>query len=86
MENIHIALAFDDNYLEHGIVLMTSILVNKKQDENIFFHILDGGLSQKSKEVILDMKNCSCSFYTVDKKMFENYKKADYYPEKTLQY
>jgi len=80
MENIHVALAFDDNYLEHSIVLMTSILANKNDNEKIFFHIIDGGLNDRSKEILWNMKNCVINFYTVDKSVFEHYKKSDYYP------
>lgn len=80
MENIHVALTFDDNYLEHSIVLMTSILANKKDNDKIFFHIVDGGLSDFSKEILWSMSNCAVAFYNVDKSVFEQYKKSDYYP------
>lgn len=84
MENIHVALTFDDNYMEHSIVLMTSILANKRDDETIFFHIVDGGLNDFSKRIIRNMKNCSIEFHSVDKKIFEKYKKTDYYPVSML--
>lgn len=84
MENIHIALTFDDNYMEQSVVLMTSILVNKKNDEKISFHILDGGLSDVSKEMLRSIKNCSVEIYKVDKELFKDYKKSDYYPVSML--
>ncbi len=46
---IHLALAFDNNYSEQGIVLMTSILANKS-DEEIHFHILSDELNVKTKK------------------------------------
>lgn len=84
MENIHVALTFDDNYLEQSIVLMTSILANKNADEKIFFHILDGGLSDFSKEILWNMKNCIVEFHQVDENIFKAYKKTDYYPVSML--
>ena len=47
---IHIALAFDNNYAQQGIVLMTSILKNRENEE-IHFHILTGTLDEKTKEL-----------------------------------
>lgn len=84
MENINIALTFDDNYLEQSVVLITSILANKSADEKIIFHILDGGLSDVSKELLKKIENCAVEFYKVDPEIFRNYKKADYYPVSML--
>lgn len=84
METIHVAMTFDDNYAEHSVVLMTSILVNKKEDEQIYFHIVDGGLSESTKKMLSEIKNCTVSFYSVDPKIFENYVKKDYYPVSML--
>lgn len=84
MENIHIALTFDDNYLEYSIVLMTSILANKAHDEWVTFHFLDGGFSAASRERIYSMQNCGIEFHKVDSKMFEGYHKSDYYPVSML--
>lgn len=83
METIHIALTFDDNYLEYSIVLMTSILANKS-DEKIHFHILDGGLCCESKRKIFEVQNCEITFHIVNNKIFENYQKSDYYPSAML--
>lgn len=82
--NIHVALTFDDNYLEHSIVLMTSILANKYDDDQIFFHIVDGGLTQKSFDKLFGMQNCSVEIHKVDENLFKNYVKSDYYPVSML--
>lgn len=82
-ETIHIALTFDDNYTEHSVVLMTSILANKG-DEKIHFHLLDSGFSDFAKSKILEVKNCEIEFHKVDMEIFKNYKKADYYPVSML--
>jgi lipopolysaccharide biosynthesis glycosyltransferase len=83
-DTIHIALTFDDNYLEPAIVMMTSVLANKKEDETIVFHILDGGFSEESKKVINGLKNCDIAYHPVDAQMFEKYKKRQYYTVSVL--
>lgn len=70
METIHIALSFDDNYIEPAIVLMTSILLNKS-NEKIHFHILDGGLSNENKKLIFDFSNCKVTFHLVNTNFFD---------------
>lgn len=83
MNTIHLALTFDDYYTEHSIVLMTSILSNKS-DEEVHFHIVEGGLGVNSKSKLLELKDCKVDFYKVDPKIFEKYKKSDYYPVSML--
>lgn len=83
METIHIALTFDNNYVEQSVVLMTSILANKG-NENIHFHILDGGLNIKTKKRIFEINNCKTEFHLVNTELFKNYKKTDYYPQSML--
>lgn len=83
METINVALTFDDNYTEQCIVLMTSILYNKG-NEKIRFHILDGGLSDKNKNKIFEIKNCEISFHLLNSNLFKNYIKKDYYPVSML--
>lgn len=70
MQTIHIALSFDNYYIEPAIVLMTSILLNKG-DEKIHFHILDGGLSNENKKLIFDFSNCKITFHLVNIKIFD---------------
>lgn len=79
MTDIHIAITHNDAYTEHCVVTMTSIVANKG-DENIIFHIIDGGLSEKSKSEILKVPNCKVEFNPVDNNIFKDYKQADYYP------
>lgn len=79
MDTIHIALTFDDNRIEQSIVLMTSILANKGE-ENIHFHIIDGGISEKSKKILFDIKNCEVTFHFANNKLFEKCKKSKKYP------
>src|SRR5574344_1261292 len=83
-ETIHIALTFDNNYLEPAMVMMTSVLMNKKDDEEIVFHIIDGGFTDASKRVISSMENCCIEYHKVDTKIFKNYKRSQYYSVSVL--
>ncbi len=83
MKTIHLAIVFDDNYAEPSTVLITSILHNIK-DENIYFHLLYCGDNEDLKTQFYDLKNCVVEFHDVDKKIFNKYKKSDYYPESML--
>lgn len=83
-KTINIALTHNDAYTEHSVVLMTSVILNKKDDEEIIFHIIDGGLSAQSREKLLAVRDCSVNFVPFDNKMFEGYKKSDYYPVQIL--
>ncbi|HNW26215.1 MAG TPA: glycosyltransferase family 8 protein [Candidatus Gastranaerophilaceae bacterium] len=84
MEKIQIALTYDDNYAQHSVVLIASILENKTGNEEIIFHILDGGLSDNSKKILQDIQGCEIKIHQVDKKQFEGYVKSDYYPVSML--
>lgn len=81
--DIHVAIAVDNNYIEHCIVLMTSILENK-QDEEIHFHIIQEGLNFNAKRLLLSFKNCYIHFHNVDNQYFSNYKKTSYYSVGTM--
>ncbi len=84
MSKNHIALTFDDNYIEPAIVMMTSVLANKKDEDTIDFHILDGGLSENSKKYLNNMKNCIIEYHKVDTELFKGYKKSQYYSVSVL--
>lgn len=76
MENIHIALASDNNYVQHLGVTLISILENKVSDKNIFFHILENGLSEINKEKIYSISNrykCELKFYNINQSQIKNY-------------
>ena len=51
--NINIVFSIDDTYVQHLSSLMASILLNTNYKSNINFYILDGGISNKSKEKLL---------------------------------
>ena len=47
--NIHIVLSADDNYARPLAVTMTSVLCNRMKGDELFFHVLDGGISETSR-------------------------------------
>ena len=78
-----ICLSADDNYAKYMGTTIASILSNSKEDDEIYFHLLDGGIAEENKEKLLSLKkikNCEMKFYIPDvdkyKKWYElgNYK------------
>ena len=65
---INIALSCDENYSKYAGIVIASILANAKNTDILDIYILDGGISEKSKEKILSLKNiknCNIEFVTV---------------------
>lgn len=79
METIHIALTFDDSCVEQSIVLMTSVLANKGE-ESVHFHIVDGGISEKNKKLLFEIKNCEVTFHFANNNLFVKCKRNRRYP------
>lgn len=83
---IHIALAHNDNYTEYAVVAITSVC-EVTRDENLVFHILDGGLSENSKRSIIQIaqsyKNAKIEFNKIDDTILKKYKLSGY-PERTF--
>lgn len=68
-QNIHIALATDDNYFECLLVTAWSIAANCSRAGDIIFHILDGGISHDNISLLkksLARFNCAMDFIRVD--------------------
>ncbi|WP_297299341.1 glycosyltransferase family 8 protein [uncultured Brachyspira sp.] len=64
-----ICLSADDNYAKYMGTTIASILSNSKEDEEIYFHLLDGGITEESKNKLLSLKNiknCNIIFYSVN--------------------
>ena len=85
MDNrINVCVSCDDNYAKYAGVVIASVLANADNDDNLYFYILDGGISEENKEKIASLKsikNCEINFVSIDEKMFEDYKNV-----KTHQY
>lgn len=53
---IQIISLADDNYAQHLAVMIASVLINSEEDEQFNFYIMDGGISEKSKEKLNKLK------------------------------
>lgn len=75
---INICLSCDENYAKYAGVVMASILANAKINDKIAFYILDGNISQKTKEKLISLKSikdCFINFVNIKEEEFEDYKK-----------
>ncbi|MEI0529959.1 glycosyltransferase family 8 protein [Brachyspira pilosicoli] len=71
-----ICLSADDNYAKYMGTTIASILSNSKEDEEIYFHLLDGGITEENKNKLLSLKkikNCEMKFYTPDIKKYRHW-------------
>jgi len=72
-DTMHIVLSSDDNYAKYLAVTVVSVLCNKAKDDNLAFHILDGGIQQENKSKIESMvaeRGASIEFLPVDQNLF----------------
>ena len=54
---INVCLSCDENYAQYAGVVIASILANAKAEDSLHFYILDGNISNDSKEKILSIKS-----------------------------
>lgn len=74
--SIHICLSSDDKYARHLGVTIASILVNKAPEDELFFHILDGGISRENRSRLESLQNLApfkIEFLAVDISLFQNF-------------
>lgn len=77
MGKINVCISCDDNYAQYAGVAAASILTNAKDDSELCFYILDGGISDDNKEKLLLLKSikpCEINFVKIDESLFEDYK------------
>lgn len=77
MGNINICLSCDENYAKHAAVVMASVLKNATTNDDIVFHILDGGIAFETKEKIRQLskiKDCGINFIKISDELFNDYK------------
>lgn len=68
--DIHLAIAFDQNFIIPVYVLLTSIFENSKPENNIIFHAIATGVDVNQIENItkfVHSKDCQIFFYEIDK-------------------
>lgn len=76
MGRINVCIACDDNYAKYAAVVMASILKNAKEEDNLYFYILDGGVTDENKEKtysLKSIKNCEINFVKINNDMFADY-------------
>ena len=84
---IKICLACDDNYATYAGVVIASILANAQKEEVLKFYILDGGIKNKHKFQILQLKNikdCEIEFIPINEDLFKDYKEVKTHSYVTL--
>lgn len=72
---MEIFFASDDKFTQHLSVAMASILINSLPIETFNFYILDGGISEKNKKKILQLKSIkdfNIEFIKVDDTLFKD--------------
>ena len=73
---INVCLACDDNYAKYAGVVIASALANAASDDDLCFYILDGGIKDKNKKKLLELKSikdCQIRFIEIDNSLFTDY-------------
>lgn len=76
MGRINVCVACDDNYSRYAAVVIASILANAKDDDDLYFYVLDGGISEISRTKMLKLttiRDCNINFVNIDDSMFSDY-------------
>jgi len=72
-DTMHIVLSSDDNYAKYLAVTIASVICNRKDSDVLFFHILDGGITQENRDKIKSMtaeRGASIEFLPIDQALF----------------
>ncbi len=76
MGRINVCISTDENYSRYAAVVIASILANAKDDDDLNFYILDGGISEDSQSKILQLKaikDCKINFVKIDNELFSDF-------------
>jgi lipopolysaccharide biosynthesis glycosyltransferase len=85
-ETIHLAAAFDENYLTPFYVLLTSIFTNNVEN-SLHFHVIATGVSPERKQQLINFvksNNAQIEFYSLEGKMPTKFVGASSDPRYTL--
>ena len=80
---MNILYSTDENYVQHLMASIVSLLENNKKEKNLFIYIIDNEISENSKKCINDLSNIygNVKFYFVPlKQICEKFEKKDSYP------
>ena len=73
VDTMHIVLSSDDNYAKYLAVTIASVICNRKDSDVLFFHILDGSITQENRDKIKSMtaeRGASIEFLPIDQALF----------------
>jgi len=73
-QGLHIGLAFDQNFIIHFYVVITSIFANTKAD--ITFHVITSGVSVEEQEEIrryVEQNKATINFYEIDMELVSRF-------------
>lgn len=79
MSSVNVCFASDNNYAKYAGVVIASILYNAKEETDLTFYILDGGISEQHKSEIYSLKSikdCKINFVPINEEDFEDYKRV----------
>ena len=79
MGKINVCLSSDNNYAKHLGVVIASILYNAKEEDELSFYILDGGIEDNLRKDIMSLKSlkdCDIKFIKINDEMFSEYKQV----------
>lgn len=75
-EPINICFASDDNYAKYMGVALSSILTNKRPQDDIHVYVLDGNISAENKEKIAELSSIApftIDYLKIDGRLFESF-------------
>ncbi len=74
---INVCVSCDDNYAKYAGVVIASVLYNADSDDDLFFYVLDGGITDENKNKILSLtsiRQCVIDFVKIDESLFDDYR------------
>ena len=72
--DIKVCFSSDNNYIQHLVVAIYSVIASRKDSDNLDIYILDGGISEENKKLLYDIskkERIGIHLITVDKMFFK---------------
>jgi lipopolysaccharide biosynthesis glycosyltransferase len=74
---INVCISCDDNYAKYAGIVIASIILNAKEDDEFSFYILDGGISDSAKiriDRLKQIRDFNLQYVQIDPSWFDVYK------------
>ena len=87
MDTIKIVSASDDKYVQHLGIMLTSLLMNTASRERLEFFVIDGGISDKNKEIlesIVGKYGLKMHFFHLNPERYQSFKVMSYFGQVTF--